>query len=248
MNRASRNLEHLVTNLDTCMALDRHGRLVSQNFPDLSPAPQLLILGCESGNVFGVRRDVPGEVVHRIVELVATEPPLFGPNSRPVHLDQYLDLLSGDMTAQLRTPNMVFLAPDRLTYSHEIHLVCSGTPEGDRLTGKIRVEGMPPELVGLGFSEIDDLWLPWCIAMNEEQPAAIGFTARLGDRGAEAGVMTVPELRRRGFGAAAVSGWLGHQDLRGKTLFYSTNRSNGASQQVAQKLGLKYLGSSFSIF
>jgi len=73
------------------------------------------------------------------------------------------------------------------------------------------------------------------------------MSARLGGRGAEAGVVTVPAHRRRGFAAAATAGWVALIAGRGLAPFYSTEAANLASQGVARRLGLTYLGATWSV-
>jgi predicted GNAT family acetyltransferase len=106
---------------------------------------------------------------------------------------------------------------------------------------------MPEALVALGFVDVGEFWAPWCVALEGDEIASIAFAARLGPAGAETGVATVPALRGRGFAAAATAGWASLPALDGRTLFYSTSRTNLSSQRVAQRLGLRFIGATFSI-
>lgn len=126
-------------------------------------------------------------------------------------------------------------------------LVSSDTSEGDRLRARLSDKGMPEALVALGFMAATDIWEPWCIALHEGEVASIALTARIGPDGAEAGVVTVPSLRGRGFAAATSAGWASHPSLQGRALFYSTDRTNLSSQHVANRLGLRFIGASLRL-
>ena len=105
----------------------------------------------------------------------------------------------------------------------------------------------PQTLVTLGSVDTDDLLPPWCIAFDGDEIASIAITVRLGQKGAEIGVTTVPEFRSRGFGAAAVAGWASHPVLSGRFLFYGASSANISSQRVTERLGLMLIGTNFSI-
>ena len=85
------------------------------------------------------------------------------------------------------------------------------------------------------------------MALHDGEIASLVETVRIGPTGAEAGVNTVPDLRGRGFAAAATAGWAMSPSLGGRTRFYSTSATNRSSQRVAARLGLRYIGASFSL-
>jgi len=62
-----------------------------------------------------------------------------------------------------------------------------------------------------------------------------------------AGVETLPDFRRRGFGSQAVAGWARRVQASGAIPFYATTFDNIASQQVAVRLGLHLVGAEFSL-
>ena len=59
--------------------------------------------------------------------------------------------------------------------------------------------------------------------------------------------MTAKAFRGRRLAAAAVAGWTRLAALQSRTLFYSTDRRNIASQHVAARLGLRLAGASLRI-
>jgi GNAT superfamily N-acetyltransferase len=63
----------------------------------------------------------------------------------------------------------------------------------------------------------------------------------------EAGVETLPDYRRRGFGVQAVAGWAHAVQASGTTPFYATTFDNVASQRLAARLGLSLIGAEFSL-
>jgi ribosomal protein S18 acetylase RimI-like enzyme len=223
------------------------GRVLCENAPDRSAAPRLSLMGCTSGNLARLRHDVGGETAHAIEALVADEPPLGDPDNTPVHLEDYIRLLAGEAPVERWSTGLSWCFPDHLSYTHEVPLVGSGTPEGDRLLARLRDQGMPPALAAIGFVDVGEFWAPWCVALDGDDIASIAFAARLGPHGAETGVATAPAFRGRGFAAAATAGWSSLPALRGRALFYSTSRSNVSSQRVVQRLGLRFLGASLAI-
>ena len=106
---------------------------------------------------------------------------------------------------------------------------------------------MPDALAALGFRSVADLWPPWCAAVVGGEVASLAFSSRLTPVGAELGLVTLPSHRGKGLAAAATAGWSALSALEGRTLFYSTARSNLASQRVAAKLGLPFICSTWEI-
>jgi predicted GNAT family acetyltransferase len=102
-------------------------------------------------------------------------------------------------------------------------------------------------MVEMKFVDVGELWAPWCVALDGDEIASIAFTVGTGPASAEVGVATMPAFRGRGFAAAATAGWAAHEALRGRRLFYSTSWSNVSSQRVTERLGLRFIGTRFTI-
>jgi hypothetical protein len=259
----------LALNVATLFVLTESGRILHDNAPDRSPGPRFYVGGCATSNVIRVRHDVGPDTAQSLERLASEEPPLRHPGSNPVHVDEYVRLLAAEApivtctsgltwsfasapsfasgSAFLGGPSLA-LEPRSGAEAHPMFtLVASGTLEGDHLLARLAREGMPTALRTLGFTSASDFWPPWCVALQDGEIASIAFASRLTPVGAETGVATVPELRGRGLAAAATAGWAAHPDLRGHRLFYSTSRTNLSSQRVAARLGLRFLGASFSI-
>lgn len=137
---------------------------------------------------------------------------------------------------------MIWTFPDHLNHQHLVTLVASDTPEGNRLLARLGEQGMPAALAAAGFVDVGELWAPWCVALDGDEIASIAFTPGFGPASAEVGVYTVQEYRGRGLAAAATAGWATLPAFGGRTLFYGTSRTNVSSQRVAERLGLRFIG------
>ena len=230
----------------TTFVLSASGRIESENKPDLSGGPRLILAGCETGNVFHVHRKVEDATARALEALAVDEPPLFDPHSEPRNLDEYVALLSPTEEQVGQGLNYVF--PPDFTYDHQVTLVTSGTSAGDEV-GLATSFGdvMPSSLKDLGFRGPADIWEPWCIALVDGKIASIAETVRAGEAGVEVGVDTVPELRGRGYGAATTAGWALHPAIRDRVRFYGHAKSNDSSRRLAERLGLRYIGASLRI-
>ncbi len=176
------------------------GRVVCENSSDRSAAPRLSLAGCASLNIVRVRDDVDEKTSQAIESLAATEPALREPESTPVHIDEYVELLAAEAPVEDFGSGLIWTFPERLAYEHSATLVASDTAEGYRLLARLAEEGMPAALVAAGFVDIGEFWAPWCVALDGDEIASIAFAARLGPAAAETGVFTVPAYRGRGFG------------------------------------------------
>jgi hypothetical protein len=223
------------------------GRIVRENDPDHSPGPRLWLAGGAAGNVGGVRRDVADDAATEIAALLANEPAFVTPGSPPQHLDRYIELLSRDAAAPRANLGLTYQVPNGITERSGVILVASDSEEDHRLQASLTTDGMPDQLVELGFGNVSDLWPPWCMVLREGQAISLAFTARLSEVGAELGVVTVPAFRGNGYAAAATAGWSRLPSLRSRALFYSMDQSNISSQRVTARLGLRLLGASLRL-
>lgn len=234
------------TELRARFSLTPEGRIEREAAPDGSPGPLMFLAGCDSGNLVQFGHELPCEVVDTLNALAVTEPPLSTRGGIPVHLERYLELL-GPLGAVEAHPGFSFHLPHRSPAGAAATLVSSGTVEGARLEADLTRDGMPPDLVEMGFRDVSDLWAPWCLALQDGRVASLAFAARLGEGGAELGLATPPAFRGRGLAAAATAGWSALPALADRTLFYSTATSNLASQRVVAKLGLRFIGPTWDI-
>jgi predicted GNAT family acetyltransferase len=78
-------------------------------------------------------------------------------------------------------------------------------------------------------------------------PVSVCFSARSSPVACEAGVETAAQFRGRGYAGVVTAAWARAIRASGRTPFYSTSWTNGASLANARKLGLIATGSSWSV-
>ena len=246
--------ELLEREMSTLFAFTPDGRMLHQRDPHRSPAPRFAFAGCADGNVACVRNDVGKDIARALLALAAEEAPLAGFAASPMHRAAYVELLASERPVPRQTLGVSFVAPDHFVSDEvapeqrvpdrDMTIIRSGTEEGARLLARLDAEGMPSELVDLGYSA---LWAPWCVACSGDEIVAVTETVRRGEGGVEAGVMTLPDQRRRGYASATTASWITHPELDQFTCFYSTQITNRASQSVARRLGLRFIGSTLQL-
>ncbi|HEX2561700.1 GNAT family N-acetyltransferase [Phenylobacterium sp.] len=214
------------------------GRITAENEPTPAPAPRMFLAGSADGNLLRLRDDVDPGAAREIERLVADEPPLAAPEAQPCFLPRYRELLDG---AEPQF-GLSFELPHGLAPAAEAEFVYSGAPAGEALMARFQAEGMPPQLAANGFGDVDEFWAPWCLAQIEGEAAAIAFAARLGPKGAALGLVTFPQFRGRGLGAAVTAAWTRHPELSTRRLFYGCSRENLSSRRVVERLGLRFIG------
>ncbi len=238
------DLELLEIQMASGLVLDGADRIVARNDPEKSAGPRFVLAGCETGNAYRFHRDVPEDAVREIGRLIVSEPPLESIDAVPLHGDAYRKILGGGETSS----GLIYRLPHHVPFSAVGPVVRSDSPEGEALISGVRRNGVPAALFAMGFLGEQDFWPPWCAVLGAgEEIAALAFTARLGERGADIGVVTVPAFRKHGFAATATAAWAGLHEMEPRELFYSTSHANRSSQGVAARLGLKLLGSTFTV-
>jgi hypothetical protein len=192
------------------------------------------LAGDAGRNIVHFRDDVDDATAELVESRVADEPPFIDANVEPRQLDEYARAIG----ATERSFEMAYVFPEDFEYEHDVDLVTSEMAFDQPL---------PDHFLSIKFTTVAELWRPWCIALVDGQIASIVETVRTGPRGVECGVNTAPAFRRRGCAAAATAGWARLEAQSGKSRFYSTDRSNVASQGVARRLGLAYVGAGVAL-
>jgi len=239
--------ELLAIQFQTVFVLERPGRILTINDPGRSPAPRFALFGCASRNIYGVRADVADSIAAQLMGFAALEPPFFSQLSAPRHLDRYIELLSRAAPVSQPHLEMTYVLPNDIAYQHDVRLICSDSQDGQELRATLAMRGIPTGLAEMRFTDISAFWDPWCVALHDAEVASVAFAARLSDTGASLGLATSPELRGRGYAAAATAGWARMPALRSRALFYSTSQTNISSQRVVARLGLRFLGASLAL-
>jgi hypothetical protein len=231
----------------TDFVFERSGRISMRNDPDRSPAPMFALFGCASENIFAVRADVTDGVATQLMGLASLEPPFVDRSGASRRLDRYIELLLRDALPPKPRLGVTYILPNDITYRHDVRLICSDSAEGKGLYANLAANGVPAGLAEMGFTDVSEFWAPWCVALQGSEVASVAFAARLSKTGASLGLATSPGLRGKGYAAAATAGWARMPTLRSRALFYSTDQTNISSQQVAARLGLRFLGASFEL-
>lgn len=245
--KSTSDAELLAIQFQTAFVFERSGRILTTNAPDRSPAPRFVLFGCASGNVYGVRADVPDGVAAQLMNFAELEPPFVDQSGASRHLDRYMELLSRDAFVPEPRLGATYVLPNDIAYQHDARLICSGSVEGEGLRATLATRGVPAGLAEMGFVDVSEFWDPWCVALQHGEVASVAFAARLSETGASLGSATSPALRGRGYAAAATAGWTRMPGLRSRALFYSTDRTNISSQRGAARLGLRFLGASLEL-
>jgi len=240
--------ELLALHAETSFVFTDTGRIARVADPDRGPGPRFGMWGNAETNIALVRHDVGEATARALLDLAASEPPLARTDGRPAHAHRYVELLEAEAAVVDRGFGLSYWFPPDIAYEHAAALATSDMPRAEReRLGAGPDHVLPEPFVALGFSTVARLWEPWCVALHDGEIVSMVETVRLGPRGAEAGVNTVPSSRGRGFAAAATAGWATCPSLAGRTLFYSTAATNRSSQRVTERLGLGFLGASFSV-
>jgi RimJ/RimL family protein N-acetyltransferase len=89
---------------------------------------------------------------------------------------------------------------------------------------------------------------PWAIAAVGDTVASICHTPRpFTPDAAECGVWTHPDWRGRRLAEATTAAWADLARAPGRSIFYSADMRNEASQRVAQRLGLALIGTEYRL-
>jgi len=250
------DLELLRLDVEALWVTSAGGRMERVNAPDRSLAWKLFFAGCAEGNLVRVRHDIDDATAAKLLAICGGEPPWRDPWQLPQCIGKLLDVFSNSAPpatgAASRIPmtvgtGVIYELPHCVKYAHPASIVRGESPSGAELVARFTEMGMPRPMIDAGFTNVSDLWEPWCLAMEGEEVAAAAYAARHGRDGVEIGVHTFPKFRARGFGAAVTAAWSSLASLEGRALFYSTSRANRSSQRVAARLGLRMFAASFGI-
>jgi len=245
MGNESDDLRLLRVDIETMFVMSAAGSIVRENDPDRSSGPRLFFAGCAAGNLTRVRYDIYDQIAANLLEVAAKEPPWCNPEVMPRCVGKIVELLNAQR--QAIAPALIYKLPNGLSYEHDAAIVRGDSTDGRRLLARLAERGMPDYMVAAGFKSVADLWEPWCAALDGDDIASMCYAARLGDKGAEAGVYTFSQYRGRGLAAAVTASWSSLPALKDRALFYSTSKTNRSSQRVAARLALRRIGASLRI-
>lgn len=232
------DVELMEIEVETLWLADARGRLTRAGERYGRAAPHVVIAAATDGQRIAIGSEVPEALALELREAIEESTHSGDPATRPLALDRCIELLEPAVGTIELASGPSYWIPRRTTFTSAADLVRSGNLHEEPL--------MPPDGANWSADEwrelIDGTLGPWAMAVDERRVVAICHSARLTDRGAEAGLWTAVEHRGRGIGAAVTAAWAGLFDPSERHLFYSTSADNFSSQNVARRLSLRPIG------
>jgi hypothetical protein len=222
----------------TLFAIGADGRLRYVQEPgDPYPPPRFFMGRTLQGNVWHLRHDLPDELAQELERLCRSEP-VAGDFMQPPHLHTPIRAAlqaHAPITQEERGP--AYRIPASVT-------VPSNAVRITKRNGHLLKDAFP--------------WLwrriqagvevgPVVSVAEQGTTVSTCYCARLSPSAAEAGVVTLETMRRKGYATAAVAGWTAACVECGLQPLYSTSWQNPGSLRVAQKLGMVCYGEDWSI-
>jgi hypothetical protein len=225
---------------------DPAGRIVAINEPDGGPAPCFFLGRTRVGNLWRVRHDLPTAAARQLDALAAAEPVRDDLHAEPANMAAFLEALRADGEScsiqsgpAYRFPDML-PAPAGLMPSAGVTWI---TRANLHLLHPLEQMGWDREALAAQFEG----WEPIVALVEDGAAVSLGFSSRLTERAAEAGVNTLEGYRGRGYAPVVVAAWAHAIRASGRMPLYSTSWDNHASQAVARKLGLIQYGADLSL-
>ena len=234
------DLELLAIEIDTLWLKDDRGRLLKSQNAQARPAPYVLAGVSTEGWTLAFGSDVPDAVVEELQAAFDAEPPAADPSKPPVLFARCKQLLESALGEVESSGGPSYVVPPETSFESGAALLRSDDEHKERLRTQDleRLNWTAEEWRHLVRGDLG----PWAFIMNGDRVASICHTARLTERGAEAGVWTDPDVLGRGYAAAATAAWASLFAPGDRHLFYSTGADNLSSQRVAARLNLPLIG------
>jgi hypothetical protein len=168
------------------------GRLLETREEEPVRAPRFFLGRTRSGNLWRFRDDLPAPVVHGLDALAAVEPVLPELPREPVCLSQFRKLLQEHEEIRHTWVGPAYSSPEELSPPPQVVRI---TDENSHLLGEefawLRTERATCE--------------PALAVVIDEHAVSIGFSSRMTERAAEAGVHTLEAFRGRGHASRVVT-------------------------------------------
>ena len=234
------DIDLLRVELDTLWLKDDRGRIVRDGGTYGRPAPHFVIATARDGYTHAIGHRVPDDVAKKLVAALAHSAPPTPIDAPPPALDRCRTLLEAPLGPIDVSSGLGYSIPGPIHFSADVEVRRSDAMSHEDLRAK------SPASANWASDEWSALLGgalgPWAMALRDDRVVSICHSARLTEHGAEAGVWTNADYRRRGYAAAVTAAWTELIAPAGRHLFYSTSTDNIASQRVAAKLNLSLIG------
>lgn len=242
------DLDWMALRLDALFASDARGRLLHPRRPggEAQGAPRLVLGRTRHGQLWRFAAGVPRARVAEVARLLALERLGHPLRALPERFEPIRACLAQDLPVEITFQGRCFRFPPAAAAGADAGVVwlpaeCAGAGGG---SGPPGVDLAPFVGTSIGRSGLPVLQgamaarRPCAVALDGDLAASICFTAARSSRAAEAGVVTAPERRGRGFAARAVAAWAREVAAAGLHPLYSAECSSRASLALAARLGL----------
>lgn len=225
-----RGMELHLTALYEC---DSRGRMLNERAPGGRAAPRFHLARTRLGNLWRLRSDLEPAVAIRLATLAGKEPALGDPVVPPEREEFLRRALEQSAPIEAHWTGPAFGLP----------AVLAEVPDSGALVREIAVDAAARVHPELGWDDAE-LARAGCIGAEVDGEIVSVCACVRGDgKGpTEAGVVTAPEHRGRGYGLAVVRAWCEWVSSRGGEPLYSTSWDNAASRALASRLELNLLG------
>jgi hypothetical protein len=203
------------------------GRMVRVNSPDREQAPHVYLAYTSGAYVIRFGCNVSDLIAARLQELVDAQPHVETIRTAPPAVAAIGHLLGQQAADREGGPTYRF--PDGLTLADTVVQITEETVDLARTT----FPWLLTELAG---------WAPCFAVVRDGAAVSLCFSSRIGAAVCEAGVITLPAFRGRGYATDTTAAWARAIQDAGRVPVYSTSWSNLASQGVARHLGLMLFG------
>ncbi len=234
------HIDLLKIEIDTLWLRDERGNLLEPQSGGRRNVPYFRVASADDGWVLAFADGLPGVLVADIEALFADEPPTTDPSRPPAPFERCKQLLADALGVVESSGGPSYVIPPGTSFVSGAALLRSDDEHKERLQAQDldRLNWTAEEWRQLLDGELG----PWVFVMEADRVVSMCHTARLTDRGAEAGTWTDPHVRGRGYAAAATAAWASLLEPSGRHLFYSTSADNLSSQRVAARLDLPLIG------
>jgi GNAT superfamily N-acetyltransferase len=221
----------------TLFVHDARGRISAWNQPGAPRAPRFFLGRTREGHLWRLRADLPTELVRELARLAAAERGGLEPASQadPERMAALLACLAAHAPVGEIWRGPAFRFPEELPAPDPEEAVLLGPADAERLHA---FPGLAPELARR---------LPAAAVEEQGRIAAVCHCATGPGPAVEAGVETLPELRRRGLATRAVRAWAHAVGAAGRIPLFSTAWRNRPARALARRLGLVAYGSDLHV-